>query len=300
MRRWAYLACKRVLDVVGALVGIVLASPVLLVAVVAVRRQMGSPVLFRHVRAGQHGTPFALLKLRTMRPLRPGEDQFSSDGARLTPLGATLRSWSIDEIPQLVNVLRGEMSLVGPRPLPREYLRRYGSSQRRRLKVRPGITGWAQVNGRNAVGWSERFALDAWYADNASLLLDLRILLRTLRLVLWRSGVTADGHATMPEFRPPLAALDMARAWPDRVQRAPHAVSRWVGGSVVVVLPEHDEPLLLSGVGSWLWDQLDEAQDTAGLRATLDDIAPPQDDSAAERLRTAIDHLQRAGAVVAA
>ena len=158
-------------------------------------------MLYRQQRAGKHGQPFELLKFRTMRDLRPGEDQYADDEARLTPLGRRLRAWSLDELPQLVNVLRGEMSLVGPRPLPTIYVDRYSPEQRRRLDVTPGITGWAQVNGRNAVGWDERLRLDVWYVDQASLWLDLRILARTVKQVLTGHGVSAEGHATMPEFR---------------------------------------------------------------------------------------------------
>ena len=196
-----YLAVKRAGDVVAAAAGLVVAAPVLAGVAVAVRRSMGPPVLFRQQRAGRGGVPFELLKFRTMRGLVEGEDPFASDADRLTPLGRRLRAWSLDELPQLVNVLRGQMSLVGPRPLPMVYVERYSPEQRRRLEATPGITGWAQVNGRNAVDWDERLRLDVWYVDHASLVLDLRILGRTLRQVLGRRGVTAEGHATMPEFR---------------------------------------------------------------------------------------------------
>jgi len=196
-----YLVVKRGGDLAAASVGLVVAAPVLAVIAVAVRRSMGPPVLFRQQRAGRDAVPFALLKIRTMRDPLPGEELFTSDEVRLTPLGRRLRAWSLDELPQLVNVLRGEMSLVGPRPLPTAYVDRYSPEQRRRLEATPGITGWAQVNGRNAVDWDERLQLDVWYVDHVSLALDLRILWRTVRQVLSGHGVSAEGHATMPEFR---------------------------------------------------------------------------------------------------
>ena len=197
----AYRRIKRAGDVAGAAVGLVVAAPVMAGVAVSIRRSLGSPILFRQHRAGEHGHPFELLKFRTMRDLQPGEDPYASDEVRLTPLGRRLRGWSLDELPQLVNVLRGEMSLVGPRPLPLVYVERYSDEQRRRLDVPPGLTGWAQVNGRNAVDWSEKLRLDVWYVDHVSLGLDLQILWRTVRQVLSGHGVSAEGHATMPEFR---------------------------------------------------------------------------------------------------
>lgn len=164
-------------------------------------------MLFRQQRAGRDGVPFELLKFRTMRPLLPGEAAYADDAARLSPFGERLRRTSLDEMPQLVNVLRGDMALVGPRPLPVEYVERYDARQRRRLEVRPGITGWAQVNGRNALDWPERLELDVWYVENRSLALDLRILARTVRAVVSRQGVSGDGVATMTEFR----GLDASR-----------------------------------------------------------------------------------------
>lgn len=196
-----YRVAKRAGDLVIASVGLVICAPVLAAVAIAVRRTMGSPVLFRQQRSGRGGAPFAIAKVRTMRDPLPAQDSHASDQARLTPLGSRLRAWSLDELPQLVNVLRGEMSLVGPRPLPVEYLGRYSAQQRRRLEFSPGITGWAQVNGRNAVDWEERLAMDVWYVDHASLLLDLRILACTVRQVFSGEGVSAEGHATMPEFR---------------------------------------------------------------------------------------------------
>jgi len=190
----------RVVDVVVSLVALLVLSPVLVIAAVAVRLTMGSPVLFRQVRAGRGGAPFELLKLRTMRDLRPGERSPDDDAVRLTRLGEVLRRTSVDELPALVNVLRGELALVGPRPLPTKYVARYSPEQARRLEVRPGVTGWAQVHGRNSVPWDDRFRLDVWYVDHRSIALDLRILLKTVRTVLRREGISAEGHVTMREF----------------------------------------------------------------------------------------------------
>jgi lipopolysaccharide/colanic/teichoic acid biosynthesis glycosyltransferase len=185
---------KRLLDVVGALALLVVTSPLLLVAAILVRITMGSPVLFRQTRTGTHGALFTLVKLRTM--LATGTD----DEQRLTALGRWLRATSIDELPQLWNVLTGTMSLVGPRPLLPSYLPRYSREQARRHDVPPGITGLTQVSGRNGLSWEEKFALDVWYVDHWSLRLDVWVLWRTLVTVLRRDGVAAAGHATMPEF----------------------------------------------------------------------------------------------------
>ena len=193
-------AVRRLLDVVVAAVALAVAAPVLAAAALAIRVKMGRPVLFRHTRAGRDGEPFELVKLRTMRPLRDGETAPDSDGARITPLGRFLRSTSIDELPSLVNVLRGDMAVVGPRPLPVRYVERYTDRQRRRLAVRPGITGWAQINGRNAIGWDARLELDAWYVDHRSLALDVRILAGTIPVVVRRSGISGAGHATMAQL----------------------------------------------------------------------------------------------------
>jgi lipopolysaccharide/colanic/teichoic acid biosynthesis glycosyltransferase len=169
-------------------------------AAVAVRATMGSPVFFRQVRPGLGGRPFALIKMRTMRAPRAGEDMLTSDARRLTRVGKVLRATSLDELPTLWNVLRGEMSLVGPRPLLVEYLDRYSTEQARRHDVLPGITGWAQVNGRNALGWDEKLALDVWYVDHHTLALDLEIILRTIGKVLLREGISHAGEATMAPF----------------------------------------------------------------------------------------------------
>jgi len=191
---------KRLLDLAVGGVALLLLSPLLLALVLLVRLRLGRPVLFRHRRPGLEGRPFTLFKLRTMRDLRDEEGELLPDEERLTPFGRFLRRTSLDELPELWNVLRGEMSLVGPRPLLLEYLPRYTRDQARRHDVRPGITGWAQVHGRNALTWDERFDLDVWYVDHLSLALDLRILLRTPALVLRREGISAEGHATMPRF----------------------------------------------------------------------------------------------------
>lgn len=191
---------KRAFDVVVAGAALVVLSPVLAVVAVLVRLRLGSPVLFRQERAGLHGQPFVLTKLRTMTDERGADGELLPDEDRLPAFGALLRSTSLDELPELVHVLRGEMSLVGPRPLPTKYLPRYSPRQARRHEVRPGITGWAQVNGRNAAGWAERLEMDVWYVEHRSLLLDVKILWRTLRVVVSREGVAEEGGATMTEF----------------------------------------------------------------------------------------------------
>ena len=189
------MTAKRLFDLTLAAPGLVLLSPLLLCTALAVRLALGPGVLFRQARPGLHGKPFTLLKFRTMRP---GPE---ADAKRLTPFGRFLRSTSLDELPELWNVLKGDMSLVGPRPLLLHYLPRYSAEQARRHEVAPGITGWAQINGRNALSWDERLALDVWYVDNRSLTLDLRILARTITLVLKRQGIHANGQATMDEFQ---------------------------------------------------------------------------------------------------
>ena len=194
------MVAKRVLDVVVAGAALVLLSPVLAVVALLVRLRLGSPVVFRQERAGLRGQPFVLTKLRTMTDERGADGELLPDEDRLPAFGSFLRSTSLDELPELMHVLRGEMSLVGPRPLPTKYLARYSPRQARRHEVRPGITGWAQVNGRNAAGWADRLEMDVWYVENRSLLLDLKILWRTLRVVTSREGVAEDGRATMTEF----------------------------------------------------------------------------------------------------
>jgi len=191
---------KRLIDIAGASAGLLLLSPLLAVAAILVFWRMGSPILFAQLRPGLRGRPFRMLKLRTMLDARGSDGQMLSDSERLTPLGRFLRSTSIDELPGLWNVLRGDMSLVGPRPLLMDYLPLYSAEQARRHDVRPGLTGWAQVNGRNALGWDAKFALDVWYVDNRSLWLDIRIILMTLAKVLKRDGISAEGEATMSRF----------------------------------------------------------------------------------------------------
>jgi lipopolysaccharide/colanic/teichoic acid biosynthesis glycosyltransferase len=195
-----YPPIKRTLDIVGSVLGLLLLSPLLLAVAAVVRLGLGRGVLFRQVRAGCHGRPFTVVKFRTMTDERDTAGNLLPDEQRLTPLGRCLRSTSLDELPELVNVLRGEMSLVGPRPLPMRYLERYSSEQRRRHDVRPGITGWAQVHGRNALTWDERFAHDVWYADHLSFWLDVCIILRTFRVVLSRQGVEFPATDSAQEF----------------------------------------------------------------------------------------------------
>ena len=191
---------KRIFDVVVSALGLVVLAPFMVLIGILIRITMGSPVLFRQIRPGLNGVPFTIFKFRTMRNLRSGEACFGADAVRLTSLGKTLRSLSLDELPELWNVLNGDMSLVGPRPLLMEYLARYTPFQARRMEVRPGITGWAQVNGRNALTWEEKFFLDVWYVDHQSFWLDLKILWMTLWQVVARKGISAQGHSTMPEF----------------------------------------------------------------------------------------------------
>lgn len=198
-----YDAVKRVIDVVAALVLLLLLSPVLLVTAVLVRVKLGSPVIFRQQRPGRDGRIFTVYKFRTMSHAAPQNSSLAAvgtDAQRLTRFGRLLRSLSLDELPELANVLLGQMSIVGPRPLLVEYLPRYNAEQARRHEVRPGITGWAQVNGRNAVSWDERFKMDVWYVDHRSLLLDLKILAMTVSTVFRREGVSSASHATMEPF----------------------------------------------------------------------------------------------------
>lgn len=192
---------KPLLDRLLALFLGILLLPIVAATIILVRIKLGSPVFFRQQRPGMHGKSFTLIKFRTMTNTRDANGVILPDADRLTPFGKFLRSTSLDELPELWNVLCGEMSFVGPRPLLMRYLERYSPEQARRHEVRPGITGWAQVNGRNAVDWPERFSLDVWYVDNVSLLLDLRILFMTVRAVFKREGISQEGQATMQEFR---------------------------------------------------------------------------------------------------
>lgn len=194
------LALKRAFDLLTAAAALILLAPVLAVVALMVRRRLGAPVLFRQVRPGLHGRPFEMIKFRTMRDAAGPDGRPLPDGERLTPFGRWLRATSLDELPELWNVLRGEMSLVGPRPLLMEYLPLYSPDQARRHAVRPGITGWAQVNGRNAVGWARKFELDVWYVDRHNLWLDVKIILMTLAGILKRDGISAPGSATADRF----------------------------------------------------------------------------------------------------
>lgn len=191
---------KRAFDFFAAALGMMLLCIPLLVLARMVRTRLGSPVLFRQIRPGYHGRPFELIKFRTMRDLFDEKGKPLPDAERITPFGNFLRSSSLDELPELWNVLKGEMSLVGPRPLLMEYLDRYTPEQFRRHEVRPGITGWAQVNGRNAISWEEKFKLDVWYVDNRSLWLDIKILWMTFDKVFKREGISQEGQATAEKF----------------------------------------------------------------------------------------------------
>ena len=192
---------KRTFDILGAAAALLLLSPVLIVVAAAVALRIGRPVLFVQQRTGRHGRPFGVLKFRTMTDARDADGRLLPDDARLTSLGRRLRAWSLDELPQLLNVLRGQMSLVGPRPLLHKYLNRYSDAQLRRFEGRPGITGWAQVNGRNALDWQRKLELDVEYVDRCSLWLDLVILLRTVGKVLSRTGIDDGRQATAAEFQ---------------------------------------------------------------------------------------------------
>ena len=191
---------KRVLDLSLAVPALVVLAPAGVVIAAVARAKLGSPILFRQERPGRDAETFELIKLRTMTDARDADGALLPDDQRLTAFGALLRRMSIDELPTLWNVIRGDMSLVGPRPLLVQYLDRYTPEQRRRHEVAPGITGWAQVNGRNALTWEQKFELDVWYVENVSLRTDLAILLRTATQVLGQRGISAEGHATMPEF----------------------------------------------------------------------------------------------------
>ncbi len=191
---------KRFIDLFISFVGLLVLFPLLLVVMVVIRTKLGSPVFFKQVRPGVNGEPFEMVKFRTMTDGLDADGFLLPDEVRLTRFGKFLRASSLDELPELWNVLKGDMSLVGPRPLLMEYLERYTPEQARRHEVRPGITGWAQVNGRNAISWEEKFKLDVWYVDNRSLWLDLKILFLTVKKVFVREGISADDHVTMPKF----------------------------------------------------------------------------------------------------
>lgn len=191
---------KRLFDVFVSALGLLLLFPILVIVAILVRTRLGSPVLFRQVRPGLNGQPFGMLKFRTMTDDRDASGQLATDEVRLKPFGKRLRSTSLDELPELWNILKGDMSLVGPRPLLMQYLPLYSKEQMRRHEVRPGLTGWAQVNGRNSLTWDERFKLDVWYVDNQSFLLDLKIFWKTFEIVFRRDGISQPGEATMHAF----------------------------------------------------------------------------------------------------
>lgn len=191
---------KRLVDLILAALALLMLSVPLLILIWMVRSRLGSPVFFRQTRPGLHGKPFEMVKFRTMTDARGADGQLLPDSERLTSFGRFLRATSLDELPELWNVVKGDMSLVGPRPLLMEYLPLYSPEQARRHDVRPGVTGWAQVNGRNALSWDEKFALDVWYVDHQSLWLDIQILWLTVRKVLIREGISAADNATMPKF----------------------------------------------------------------------------------------------------
>ncbi|MGM0984084.1 MAG: sugar transferase [Pseudomonadota bacterium] len=191
---------KRLFDVLAAIIAFLLLSPVLFIVALLIHLKLGSPVLFRQVRPGLYGQPFEMIKFRTMRDAIDKHGNPLPDEERMTRLGSILRATSLDELPELWNVLKGDMSLVGPRPLLMEYLTLYSPEQYRRHEVRPGVTGWAQINGRNAISWEEKFKLDVWYVDNQSFRLDLKILLLTVKKVLGRDDISGECEATMSKF----------------------------------------------------------------------------------------------------
>ena len=191
---------RRGIDILASTVLLILFIPVFSVIGLLIRLKLGEPVIFRHDRPGLGGRKFTLLKFRSMQDIYNSEGKILPDEERLTKFGAFLRSTSLDELPELINVLRGDMSLVGPRPLLMRYLERYSPEQARRHEVRPGITGWAQVSGRNAISWEEKFRLDVWYVDNRSIILDLKILILTVLITIKREDITQEGCATMEEF----------------------------------------------------------------------------------------------------
>ncbi|GLQ35965.1 hypothetical protein GCM10007939_22490 [Amylibacter marinus] len=191
---------KRLFDIFGSGIGLILLSPVFLLLYFKIKSDMGAPVFFRQTRPGRDGKPFEMIKFRSMKDANAPDGTPLPDADRITPLGAKLRSSSLDELPELYNVLRGDMSLVGPRPLLVEYLPLYSPEQARRHDLRPGITGWAQINGRNALSWDEKFALDVWYVENRTLWLDIKILALTVKKVIKRDGISAAGEATMSKF----------------------------------------------------------------------------------------------------
>lgn len=200
LARRIQLLIKRLIDIVVSIMGLILFSPVLLVLAIVIRLKLGSPVLFCQQRPGLNGKPFVLIKFRTMTDAKDSDGKLLLDSERLPAFGRLLRSISLDELPELLNVLKGQMSIVGPRPLMMKYLDRYTPEQARRHEVKPGITGWAQIHGRNVISWEEKFKLDVWYADHWNLWLDLKILTKSFVHVLKRQDITQAGRATVDEF----------------------------------------------------------------------------------------------------
>lgn len=192
---------KRILDILVSIIALIILLPIIIIFCILIRLKLGSPIFFTQVRPGLHGKPFKMIKFRTMTDARDDNGNLLDDSQRLTPFGKLLRSTSIDELPELINVIKGDMSLVGPRPLLMEYLPLYSEHQHKRHLVRPGITGWAQVNGRNAISWEQKFDYDVWYVNNQSLLLDLKILALTVKKVLVREGISAEQHVTIERFK---------------------------------------------------------------------------------------------------
>ncbi|MCY9875214.1 sugar transferase [Vibrio natriegens] len=191
---------KRIFDFTASLFALILLSPIIALVAWKIRKNLGSPVLFRQIRPGLNGKPFEMVKFRTMKDAVDAQGNPLPDSERMTPFGDKLRNSSLDELPELWNVLKGEMSLVGPRPLLMQYLPLYSKEQARRHDVRPGVTGWAQINGRNAISWEDKFKLDVWYVDNHSFWLDIKILFLTVKKVFVKEGISADGHVTIEPF----------------------------------------------------------------------------------------------------
>ncbi|TWO86444.1 sugar transferase [Shewanella algae] len=192
---------KRLFDIFASLCGLILLSPIIALVAWRIRKNLGTPVLFRQIRPGLNGKPFEMVKFRTMKDAVDQQGNSLPDSERMTPFGDKLRNSSLDELPELLNVLKGDMSLVGPRPLLMQYLPLYSREQARRHEARPGVTGWAQINGRNAISWEEKFKLDVWYVDNHNLILDIYILFKTVKKIIVKEGVTAEGHVTIEPFK---------------------------------------------------------------------------------------------------
>lgn len=192
---------KRLFDLTASLIALIVFSPIIALVACKIKNNLGSPVLFRQTRPGLNGKPFEMIKFRTMKDALDKDGNPLPDSERMTPFGDRLRNSSLDELPELWNVLKGEMSLVGPRPLLMQYLPLYNKEQARRHDVRPGVTGWAQINGRNAISWDEKFKLDVWYVDNRSFWLDIKILFFTVKKVFVKEGISADGHVTIEPFK---------------------------------------------------------------------------------------------------